>query len=75
MDPDAPAVSDEEMTWLRRLSQGVTIADRAREVEHSEREMYRLLAALYARMGVHGKTEALVRATQWGLIPPRPERS
>ena len=75
VDPDAEVLSGEEVEWLRRLSGGVTVSELARETGHSEREMYRLLAAIYGRMGVHGKIEALVRAAQWGLIPERHERN
>ncbi|MDP8957418.1 MAG: hypothetical protein M3N24_10765 [Actinomycetota bacterium] len=75
VDPDAEVLSGDEVEWLRRLSGGVTVSELAREAGHSKREMYRLLAAMYGRMGVHGKIEALVRAAQWGLISERHERN
>jgi len=40
----------------------------ARSSGYSEREMYRLLSALYARLGVTTRTEALLRADRWGLL-------
>ena len=50
----------EELTWLRILAQGGTVHDLARQVGYSERALYRLLHALYGRMGVSSRTEAIL---------------
>ena len=33
-----------------------------------ERAMYRLLHALYGRMGAINRTEAVLQASRWGLL-------
>jgi DNA-binding NarL/FixJ family response regulator len=58
----------QEVDWLRRLAEGGTVASVARAAGHSEREMYRLLAGLYARIGADSRTEALLLAERWGLL-------
>ena len=40
----------------------------ARTAGYSQREMYRVLAALYSRLGASTRTEALLRADRWGLL-------
>ena len=64
----APALSPSERSWLRRLARHATVAQLARSAGYSEREMYRLLARLYARLGTSSRTEALLRAQQWRLL-------
>jgi DNA-binding NarL/FixJ family response regulator len=64
---DSP-LSEREISWLRALSQGGTIAQLADEMGYSERAMYRLLRDLYRRMNVKNRTEAVLRASQSGLI-------
>jgi DNA-binding NarL/FixJ family response regulator len=59
------SIADDELGWLRALMAGETVAQLGRRVGYSEREMYRRLRRLYARMGVSGRAEALVRATLW----------
>lgn len=61
-------LSPREVEWLRALARSATVASLARRVGCSEREMYRLLAGLYTRMGVAGRTEALIRADRLGLL-------
>lgn len=51
--------SDAEVTWLRLLAQGTTISRLAQRYHYSEREMYRRLNHLYARIGVGGRIEAI----------------
>jgi len=65
---DAPGVSGAEVEWLRLLAKGMTIAQLARRLGLSEREMFRQLRDLYGRMGARSRAEALVKAAQWGLI-------
>lgn len=64
----APEVASHEREWLRVLGQGVTVSALARSASYSEREMYRLLAKLYRRLGAESRTEALLRAADWGLM-------
>lgn len=69
VDPvEHPALSAAEVRWLVGLSSGRTVLELAQEVGYSEREMYRRLHSLYARMGVCGRTEALLAAQRWGLV-------
>jgi DNA-binding NarL/FixJ family response regulator len=65
-DPDS--VTHEELTWLRILADGGTVHDLAQEVGYSERAFYRMLHALYGRMGVSNRTEAILQASQRGLL-------
>ena len=66
------AVTPREAAWLRALADGVTVASLARASGYSQREMYRLLAAVYARLGTDNRTDALLRADRAGLLAPRP---
>lgn len=69
VDPGGhPSLTPSEVRWLAGLSEGRTVLELAREVGYSEREMFRRLHKLYARMGVCGRTEALLAAQRWGLV-------
>ena len=63
-----PDLSDQQVRWLRALASSATVTSLAKSAGYSEREMYRLLSALYARLGVTTRTEALLRADRWGLL-------
>jgi DNA-binding NarL/FixJ family response regulator len=63
-----PPLSEEEIAWLRKLAHGVPVSQLAEESFHSERDMYRILGRLYARIGVAGRAEAIVAATRWGFV-------
>ena len=52
---------------LKGLTGGATVPQLAMEVGYSERETFRRLRALYRRIGVNGRTGAVVQATRWGL--------
>jgi DNA-binding NarL/FixJ family response regulator len=67
--PHDVTLADQEIDALRRLSEGATVVDLARDLSVSEREMHRMLSGLYHRMGVHSRAEAIVLGTRWGLIP------
>lgn len=60
--------TERELGWLRRLRQGVTVAQLAIEVGYSERMMFRLLAAVYQKLRVANRTEAIVYAHEKGWI-------
>lgn len=64
----SPALSAEEIEWLRRLAHGATVAELAKESFHSERDMYRALRRLYSRIGASSRAEAIVAATRLGLL-------
>lgn len=61
-------LSDYEVSWLRALARGVTVAGVAEAARYSERQMHRLIRCLYARMGVSTRGEALVLAARWGVL-------
>lgn len=67
------AVSTEQLSWLRALAAGQTVAQLAEQVGYSERAMFRLLRALYREMGVRGRVEALMVAQTngWLRLPAR----
>ena len=65
-DPDW--ITHEELTWLSILADGGTVHDLAEKVGYSERALYRLLHALYGRLGVENRTEAILQASRRGLL-------
>lgn len=60
--------SAEEITWLRRLSDGWTVSRLASDSDYSERAMYRLLRAFYQRIGASTRLEAIVLAHDMGWL-------
>jgi DNA-binding NarL/FixJ family response regulator len=64
----ASLISDEEADWLRRMGAGETVGDIAEEDGYSERALFRNLKALYQRLGVNNRTEALLWAGRHGLL-------
>lgn len=63
-----PELRAQELQWLRRLADAATVASLARQSGYSEREMYRLLNGVYARLGATNRTDALLRAQRHGLL-------
>lgn len=61
-------VSPDEVGWLRFMAAGGTVADLAEDIGYSERAMFRQLKSLYQRLGVRNRTEALLWASQRGLL-------
>lgn len=61
-------VSETEVEWLRAMASGQTVLDLAEEVGYSERAMFRYLKTMYARIGARNRTEALLWASQRGLL-------
>jgi DNA-binding NarL/FixJ family response regulator len=57
-----------QLEWLRALAQGITVAQLAKRHGYSERAMFRHLRDLYARIGVKGRTEALMLANRRGWL-------
>jgi DNA-binding NarL/FixJ family response regulator len=68
--PEEPVdvLSAHEISWLRELAHGTTVAHLAHRMGYSERAMYRLLRVLYARLGARNRTDALMRAHQRGWL-------
>ena len=62
------AIGDTELSWFRDLAAGRTVAELAERMGYSEREMYRRLNRVYARIGASGRTDALLRVARWGLL-------
>jgi DNA-binding NarL/FixJ family response regulator len=65
-EPDIP--NDDELTWLRQLARGGTVAGLAKDAGYSERMMFRLLRDLYTRLGATNRAEALLRAQKRGWL-------
>jgi DNA-binding NarL/FixJ family response regulator len=61
-------LDQEQVEWLRALARGTTVNQLAKHICYSEREVYRMLRALYDRLGVGNRTEALIWAAQRGLV-------
>jgi DNA-binding NarL/FixJ family response regulator len=68
--PSAPGVplAAEKLQWLRELAAGTTVAQMADVAGYSEREMFRLLKALYREIGVANRMQALLRAQELGWL-------
>jgi DNA-binding NarL/FixJ family response regulator len=64
---DRPPSAD-ELSWLRQLARGDTVADVAGRSGYSERMMFRLLRDLYARLGKRNRTAALIHAQEQGWL-------
>lgn len=63
-----PPLQESELTWLQSLARSATVADLGESAGYSEREMYRRLKAIYRKMGVRSRTEALLKASRLGWI-------
>lgn len=61
-------LSPQQLSWLRQLAEGVTVAELAGRVGYSERAMFRLLQTLYREMGVSTRIQAIVRAQERGWL-------
>lgn len=61
-------ISSRHLEWLTILAAGGTVAELARRTGYSERTMFRLLSALYEKMGVRNRTEALMQAHEQGWL-------
>jgi DNA-binding NarL/FixJ family response regulator len=57
-----------ELGWMRALARGRPVATLARAEGYSEREMYRKLRAVYAKLGAPSRTEALLALARARLL-------
>ncbi len=53
-------LSDREIDWLRRLTEGISVSRLADRAGYSERMMFRLLNQTYAKLGVDNRTKAII---------------
>jgi DNA-binding NarL/FixJ family response regulator len=60
-----------ELRWMRALAAGKQMSAIAQQEGHSERDMYRKFRAVYAKLGVSGRAEALVLLARADLIGER----
>ena len=67
-DGGESALTVEQRVWLRHLADGMTVARLAEQVGYSERAMFRLLQALYRRLGARTRIQAIVRAQEQGWL-------
>jgi DNA-binding NarL/FixJ family response regulator len=65
---DETTLDERELSWLRLLAGGGTVAAVAASAGYSERMMFRLLRDLYARLGVGSRTEAMLLARERGWV-------
>lgn len=65
---DSTTPSPEELTWLRYLAVGSSVAQLAQRAGYSERMMFRKLRALYAKLPARNRTEALMYARDRGWL-------
>ncbi|WP_181958015.1 response regulator transcription factor [Nonomuraea mesophila] len=68
-------LSPHQLSWLRQLAGGATVAELAGRAGYSERAMFRLLQALYREMGVTTRIQAIVRAQERGWLAAVPDRT
>lgn len=67
--PDSVAVpSTDQLTWLRQMAAGATVAQVADRAGYSERAMFRMLQSLYRQLGVRNRIEAILRAQTSGWL-------
>ncbi len=65
---DSGDIEDNDLESLRSLAAGETVAELGKRLGYSEREMYRRLRRLYARIGARDRTDALMRAARRGWL-------
>jgi DNA-binding NarL/FixJ family response regulator len=70
-----PAPTPQQLSWLRQLAGGSTVAELAHQVGYSERAMFRLLQSLYRSLGVRTRIAAIIRAQEQGWIRAEVDRS
>jgi two-component system, NarL family, response regulator DesR len=71
--PERGTLREDEIRWLRAIARGTSVVRLARNEGYSQREIFRRLSDLYARMGVRNRHEAIALASRWGLLMPAPD--
>ena len=64
----AYGVTEEEICWLRALARSERLLDVGTRAGYSERDFYRAQTRLWNKLGVDGRAQALVKATELGLL-------
>jgi LuxR family transcriptional regulator, maltose regulon positive regulatory protein len=72
--PSLEALSDSEIRVLRYLPTNLTAPEIARELYVSRYTVKTHVRNVYAKLGVHGRAEAVVRARDLGLLAPSARR-
>jgi DNA-binding NarL/FixJ family response regulator len=72
VEPTPCALTDEEIGYLHRLAQGMTVCDLAMAVGRSERDMYRVLSRLWKRMRAIDRTDGPLKAARNGWLDRHP---
>ena len=67
-DNQSVVLDNRSLRTLNKLAAGHSIAEISREEHASERTMHRRMKALYRRLGVENRHEAIVAAVKHGLI-------
>jgi len=62
------ALQADEVRWMRELARGQHVVRLAESEGYSEREMYRRLSAVYRKLRVSGRAEALVALAGTALL-------
>lgn len=68
LEPESEVMSGQEVRWLRALSEGDSVGDLAATSGYSQRQIYRQLRGVYARLGAHNRAQAITRAARSGLL-------
>jgi len=61
-------LTPDELGYLRRLAKGATVFELAEDSNRSERDLYRVLSNMWARLGVEDRTAGLVLAAEAGWL-------
>ena len=67
-DADTGPLTGQEIDWLQKLTDGMSVSRLANHVGYSERMMFRLLAQTYAKLGVDNRTKAIIQARDRGWL-------
>lgn len=67
-DAPPPRLSDVDIRVLQMMAAGQSMAKIARHLQVSERTLYRTARRLTHALRAETRSEALVKASQWGLL-------
>ncbi len=65
------SLSEEENLILVLLNEGIVVKEIAYRTNHPESLIYMSIRNIYAKLGVRNRKEAVIKAKQMGLIPPK----
>ena len=61
-------LSEDQLSLLQSVAEGLTVEELAAERRMSERHLRRHLRVIWDMLGASGRATGLVRATRWGLV-------